>query len=78
MPTRYGLSLKLDCDNDAFAEDRAAEIARVLRRTAERIEKGQGEHCALINSGLPSNGWLFDHNGNSCGWWDIKPRRIRD
>lgn len=78
MTTRYGLSLKLDCDNAAFEEDRAAESARILRRLADKIERGGGDYCAEINNGMPASGSLFDWNGNSCGSWEIKPRRIRD
>ena len=78
MTTRYGLSLKLDCDNAAFEEDRSAEIARIFRRLADRIERGGGDFCRLINNGERADGHLFDANGNSCGSWDIKPRRMKD
>lgn len=78
MSTRYGLSLKLDCDNAAFDDDRSATIARILRELAARIERGGGDYCAAINNGERADGRLFDPNGNSCGSWDIKPRRIRD
>jgi hypothetical protein len=76
MSTRYGLSLKLDCDNAAFEENRAGEIARILRRLADRVE---GDGAAALASGhLAIGGRLFDINGNSCGEWEAKPRRIRD
>lgn len=73
MSTRYGFSLKLDCENAAFADGRRRyEIARILRRLADQIE----------NVPLPNNqridGRLFDVNGNSCGTWEAKPRRVRD
>lgn len=78
MTIRYGLSLKLDCDNAAFEEDRVAEIARIFRELGARIEQGAGDYRATINNGSPSSGLLYDLNGNSCGSWDIKPRRLRD
>lgn len=78
MSTRYGLSLKLDMDNAAFEEDRSAEVARILRRLADQIERGGGDHCALFNNGERTDGRLFDLNGNSCGSWEAKPRRLRD
>ena len=76
MTKHYGLSLKLDCDNAAFEEDRSAEIARILRRLSDKIERG--DYCAEINWGMPASGTLFDWNGNICGSWDIKTRRLRD
>jgi hypothetical protein len=39
MSMRYGFSLKLDCDNAAFADgQRPNEVARILRRLADQIE----------------------------------------
>lgn len=73
MATRYGLSLKLDCENSAFdGNNRPAEIARILRRLADQIE------TIPLPYGTRYDARLFDSNGNSCGSWDIKPRRIRD
>lgn len=79
MSTRYGLSLKLDCDNAAFDDgNRAAEIARIFRNLASEIER-EGERTKAFESGaLTIGSRLFDSNGNSCGSWEIKPRRIRD
>jgi hypothetical protein len=76
MSTRYGLSLKLDCDNAAFEENRAGEIARVLRELATDIECNGA--LPLANGHLTIGGRLFDANGNKCGEWEAKPRRIRD
>lgn len=73
MSTRYGLSLKMDMENAAFCP-RATEAARILRRLADKLE---GMHSGLDN-GNRHEGHLFDTNGNACGSWEIKPRRIRD
>lgn len=76
MSTRYGLSLKLDCDNAAFDDGkRASEIGRIFRNLATQIER---EGQALASGHLVIGGYLFDANGNKCGEWEIKPRRIRD
>jgi hypothetical protein len=77
MSTRYGLSLKLDMDNSAFEENRSAEAARILRRLADKLETSGG-FTATINTGQRIDGRLSDSNGNSCGTWEAKPRRIRD
>lgn len=73
MTIRYGLSLKLDMENSAFCP-RATEAARILRSLADKLEN--------MHSGLDNNnhcdGLLFDANGNRCGAWEAKPRRIRD
>lgn len=78
MSTRYGFSLKLDCDNAEFEEDRSATVARILRNLADRIERGGGDYCATINNRGVASGALFDANGNRCGAWEAKSRRLRD
>jgi hypothetical protein len=76
MSVRYGLSLKMDCDNSAFQEgERANEIARILRDMATKIER---ESEAFSSGTLAIGSRLWDRNGNTCGEWEIKPRRIRD
>lgn len=76
MTTRYGLSLKLDADNAAFQDGaRASELARIFRNLAADIER-HGEAFALGSLAIGAR--LFDSNGNKCGEWEIKPRRIRD
>lgn len=74
--TRYGFSMKVDCDNAAFVKggNRATEIARILRSLADAVERRPAD----INNGQRADGWLFDLNGNNCGTWEAKPRRIRD
>lgn len=73
MSTRYGLSLKMDMENAAFCP-RATEAARILRALADKLEN---MHSGLDNSNR-HDGVLFDANGNRCGSWEAKPRRIRD
>jgi hypothetical protein len=45
----------IDCDNAAFEDDYAAEVARILRHVALRLEKGD------------TDGKLIDFNGNTVG-----------
>lgn len=71
--THYGLSLKMDMENAAFCP-RATETARILREVASRIEN---MHSGMDNGNV-MGGRLIDSNGNSCGSWEAKPRRIRD
>lgn len=42
--------------NDAFIDNERAEVARILRDAAERIESGNSHGFAL-----------YDINGNKCG-----------
>lgn len=59
MGERFVLSM--ECDNAAFAEgEREAEVARILRRTAQRLEDLE---VAIGNGG----GSLLDVNGNRVG-----------
>lgn len=75
--TRYVFELKLECDNAAFEEDRAAEIARILRRLADRLDTGSDpDHVNAINGNRATNGWLRDGNGNSAGTWKANQRRV--
>lgn len=48
-------TLSIDCDSDAFAADPTAEIARILRKTAQRLVSGA------------DSGRLLDVNGNTVG-----------
>lgn len=77
MTTRYGLSLKLDTDNAAFDDGkRADEIARLLHGLAGEFENKAARYASIRK--LSADGVLFDTNGNRCGAWEIKPRRIRN
>lgn len=50
-----GFSLNMDTDNAAFADDRAAEVARILRQVTRKIAAGN------------TAGILKDINGNRVG-----------
>ena len=61
--------LFINCDNDAFADgNRDDEIVRLLRETADRIERG--ESFEMFQT-------LFDSNGNDVGRFAIKPESYR-
>lgn len=47
-------------DNDAFVDGRDAEIARILRDVADRLDEGQ------------SGGNVRDYNGNTVGDFGIR------
>ena len=49
-------TLNIDCDNAAFEEDASAEVARILRTLADKLDNGQ--------SYFPN---VFDLNGNTVG-----------
>jgi hypothetical protein len=53
------LRLYIETYNDAFTEDRNAEIARILRLIADKIESGSNA------------GKAFDVNGNNVGGYQI-------
>jgi hypothetical protein len=57
--------LKIKTGNAAFgetAEDRAAELARILRAVADRLAAEAPEW---------GTGKVSDHNGNSVGDWSL-------
>jgi hypothetical protein len=51
------VELKLHCFNDAFQEEPATEIARILRDAADRIERGDVFDTLVLR----------DINGNPVG-----------
>lgn len=56
------LRLRIDTDNDAFADGNgASEVAALLRNVAKKVEFG-GELDGVIR----------DSNGNTCGQWDLR------
>lgn len=53
-------TMRVETDNAAFrGGGRRRELARILRRVAERIEEGETEGTAV------------DVNGNSVGYWEV-------
>jgi hypothetical protein len=57
------VTLTVDCDNDAFANDPAAELARILRDAADKFSRNG------VNIGDESP--LFDVNGNRTGYFQV-------
>jgi hypothetical protein len=53
-------------DNAAFDDDAAAEFARILRWTADRLDAG---YRGNDGDGFP----IKDMNGNRCGQLTIEP-----
>ena len=52
---------EIESGSSAFANGNGgAEVARILRRLADRIES--------TNDGGAT---LYDVNGNNCGWWAL-------
>jgi DNA-nicking Smr family endonuclease len=49
-------TLKIDCDNAAFDDNEADEVARILRSIADKLEHGQ--------TNFPN---VFDIHGNTVG-----------
>lgn len=59
--------LKIDTDNDAFADGNGlSEVASLLRRIAQQVEGGRLD-CKVIDS-----------NGNTCGQWDLRLERSQE
>jgi hypothetical protein len=53
---KMNFTLNIDCDNAAFEEDSSAEVARILRTLADKLDNGQ--------TYFPN---VFDLNGNGVG-----------
>lgn len=58
------IKIEIETGNAAFAEDRGAEAARILRKLADSLDMGQWLT-------LPSS--LIDINGNRTGSVEIYP-----
>lgn len=54
------LKVQIKTENEAFSDDKGAEVARILREIAKRLEDGW-------TTGTPRDG-----NGNSVGTWLLK------
>ena len=55
-------ALAIDTGNDAFRDDEAGEVARILRAVADRLDGGQ------------PFGALHDINGNRVGQFGLTPK----
>jgi hypothetical protein len=58
--TRFTLTIA--CDNAAFDDNKAAEVARILIELAERLNDGPED---------ATSGKLLDLNGNTVGFWNF-------
>ena len=58
--------LEIDCDNDAFGDDAAAEVARILKEESKRLRDVyiSHHHKLLVGEGETS---FRDINGNRVG-----------
>ena len=56
------IKIEIDCDNAAFADGFASEVARILRRLAESVEGGYAPEAPLS---------LRDQNGHAVGYFRI-------
>ena len=59
------LKIEITCENQAFADNEGGEIARILRRSADKFANGD----------YPP--YLFDANGNCVGECKFVIRRER-
>lgn len=66
MSRRPGVRIDLDTGNAAFDDDAGAEVARILRDLADRLERDG------IGGPLPKPA---DLNGNTVGAVTLRPRR---
>jgi hypothetical protein len=58
---RMKVKIEIACDNDAFAEDPAGEVSRILQQLAEDVTQA-------CTSGSQD---LFDINGNKVGKYRV-------
>ena len=50
--------VEINCDNAAFEDDHACEVANMLRKVVRAVEKDGSQ-----------GGKLADSNGNTCGYF---------
>ena len=63
------LVIEIELDNDAFSEDAAEEVGRILQRVADRV--------ATPPERTVDDVVLIDINGNYCGWAAIKRGKVK-
>jgi hypothetical protein len=69
----------VESSGDAFAGDPAAEIARILRKTADRVVEKSPELAVVavgngVDESLTYSAPLYDYNGNRVGSWSFVTR----
>jgi hypothetical protein len=62
------IKIEIDTDNDAFGDEPAIEVERILAKLAEEIGFNGLEKYAQAD-GIP----LRDYNGNTVGTVEVKP-----
>lgn len=55
--------LHIHTDNAAFEDDAPQEVARMLRKLADRLD--------MTSAGNDDDGTLYDINGNKVGAWSL-------
>lgn len=58
------VTVTIDTDNAAFADDAGWEVARILRELADRL---------AVDIHQCHAGPIRDVNGNTCGTWTVTP-----
>jgi hypothetical protein len=61
--------LSIDTTNAAFVPFPGRELARLLRRQADRLDGTTGE----LDAHKVDGGKLLDANGNTVGAWEYEP-----
>lgn len=61
-------TLTIDLENDAFQESPGIEVARILRRVADKVEDGgtTGQRKSQAQENIR------DINGNKCGQFELR------
>lgn len=60
------LQLQFDTSNAMFEDNSVPETVRILREIADAIEEHQVKASPTVQN-------ILDFNGNSIGWWLIRP-----
>jgi len=56
------ITIKINMDNDAFGDNPALELARILKKMSENI--------CVVHGGMKEK--IIDINGNTCGKVTVK------
>jgi hypothetical protein len=70
------LIIKIETKNSAFDDLPLEEVARVLRRAAEKLQT-EVSMPQLVAEGR-AGGKLYDVNGNVCGKWELDASELED
>jgi hypothetical protein len=74
------LEIKIECDNDAFADGNLAlEVARILREQADKLER-RLDTIEAMNASLKTSKWgdiILDDLGNRAGTVIYRKSRVQ-